>query len=76
MDEVTRTTRIDIVAAEINLRETVSLFCCLIIPEFTAMYIKEDFVAQIGAADTKRYDCIDTALDGIRKFLQMRHGFR
>ena len=70
MDEITRAARIDVVAAEVDLRETVALFLREFIPVCTALHVEEDLVAEVGTADAHRDDDVDIPLDVVRQFLQ------
>ena len=76
MDDIPRTARVDVLAAEDDFREAIAFFLRHSIPELTAMNIKENFVAEIRAADTKRNHNVNIIFYMIRKFLQMFQGAR
>lgn len=71
MDEVARAARVDVVAAEVDLREAIALFLRKLIPVSAALHVEEDFIAKVRAADTHRDDDIDVVLDVVRQFLQV-----
>lgn len=71
MDEVARAARVDVVAAEVDLREAIALFLRELIPVSAALHVEEDFIAEVRAADTHRDDDIDVVLDVVRQFLQV-----
>lgn len=70
MDEIARAARVDVVAAEVDLREAVALFLRELIPVSTALHVEENLVAEVRAADAHRDDDVDVAPDVIRQFLQ------
>ena len=76
MDDVTRAARVDVLTAEDDFRETVAFCLRQFVPEFAAMHIKDNLVAQEGAADTQRYNEIHVVLYMVGQFLQVLQGRR
>ena len=76
MDDVTRAARVDVLTAEDNFREAIAFCLRQFVPEFTAMHIKDNLVAQEGAADTQGYNEIHVVLYMVGQFLQVLQGRR
>lgn len=71
MDEVARAARVDVVAAEVDLWEAIALFLREFIPVCAALYVEDDLITEVGAADAQRDDDIDIVFDMVRQFLQV-----
>ena len=71
-EKIARRTRVNVVAAEIDLRKAAALFFRPLVPVGTALYIEKYLVAEIGAADPERDDGVRMILDMRRQFFQAR----
>ena len=69
VDEVVGALRIDVVAAEIDLREAAALFLRHAVPELAALHVEDDLVAEVGTADAERDDDVDVVLDVVGELL-------
>ena len=70
VDDIVRATRVNVLAAEINFWQTFALFGSPRVPEFAAEDVKQNFVAEEGAADTERHNDVNIVADAFREVVQ------
>ena len=75
-DNIAGPSRVDILAAEINLRQAVTLLSAHGVPELAALHVKDYLVAQVGTANAQGNHCINAVSHGVGQLLQMCHGGR